>query len=554
MSTKVSTDLIDLSSNTGGLVWAKGPTTDQPAPASVTAGEMRVDTTTNTTLVYNGTEWKTLKEIDLSFNLDFLVVAAGGTGEKGGGGGGGLRTSYGSTSGGGSSNESSLALAIGAPYTVTVGAPGGRTSAGGDSVLDTITSLGGGAGNSFVAPYPAGGSGGGGAGGNFGSPATWNDGNLGTANQGFKGGNEVTGSNIELGGGGGGASAVGGNSNGSSSISGNGGAGLEVNIIGGTGNYYAGGGGGGNDSNTAGTGGIGGGGNGCQGNGCTQPSGTTNTGGGGGGGMRYTSRTNGFGGSGTVILRYPTAKVSSYAVTGTLDTTANTAYPIANTAYYKLDSNANDSSGNGYNGTATDVTYGNGRFGNAGEFNGTSSYISTGINVSTTLMTSRSYSFWFKQNLNTNTSRIFGGANAGVTNNGMFRIREDNGTINYYSINNGVYTWTTTLTNDVWTHVALTDTGSLAKLYINGVEIASPSTSTFTTTTNTNLQIGRGRANSGSITNYANGSIDQVRIFNSALSAGNVTSLYNESTVVESTDGTDSILQFIGGSGNITFS
>jgi len=60
MSTKVSTDLIDLSGNTGGLVWAKGPTTDQPA--SATAGEMRVDTTTATTVVYTGTQWKTLKE------------------------------------------------------------------------------------------------------------------------------------------------------------------------------------------------------------------------------------------------------------------------------------------------------------------------------------------------------------------------------------------------------------------------------------------------------------------------------------------------------------
>ena len=212
----------------------------------------------------------------------------------------------------------------------------------------------------------------------------------------------------------------------------------------------------------------------------------------------------------------------------TLCTTNDPNYPIANLAYYKM-SDASDSSGNAYNGTATDVNFNvAGKFGNAGEFNGTSSYISTGINVSTTLMTSRSYSFWFKQNSNTNVSRIFGGANAGVTNNGMFRIREDNGTINYYSINNGVYTWTTTLTNDVWTHVALTDTGSLAKLYIDGAEIASPSTSTFTTTTNTNLQIGRGRANSGSITNYANGTIDQVRIFDSALNASQVTQLYNE--------------------------
>ena len=58
----------------------------------------------------------------------------------------------------------------------------------------------------------------------------------------------------------------------------------------------------------------------------------------------------------------------------------------------------------------------------------------------------------------------------------------------------------------------------------------------------------------GQYYNKFTGSIDQLRIFNSVLSAGNVTSLYNESTIVESTDGTDSILQFTGGSGDITFS
>ena len=102
MSTKVSTDLIDLSSNTGGLVWAKGTTAQQPA--SATAGEMRVDTTTNTTLVYNGTQWKTLKETAFvvpPVPTHFLVVAGvGGGGSTGdsiggcGGGAGGLRTSY----------------------------------------------------------------------------------------------------------------------------------------------------------------------------------------------------------------------------------------------------------------------------------------------------------------------------------------------------------------------------------------------------------------------------------------------------------------------------
>ena len=90
MSTKVSTDLIDLSSNTGGLIWAKGTTAQQPA--SATACEMRVDTTTNTTLVYNGTQWKTLKETAFvvpPIPTHYLVVAGGGGGGGAGGAGAG---------------------------------------------------------------------------------------------------------------------------------------------------------------------------------------------------------------------------------------------------------------------------------------------------------------------------------------------------------------------------------------------------------------------------------------------------------------------------------
>ena len=45
-------------------------------------------------------------------------------------------------------------------------------------------------------------------------------------------------------------------------------------------------------------------------------------------------------------------------------------------ATYNLDGNADDLSGS-YNGTATNVTYGTGKLGNAGVFNGSSSYMVT---------------------------------------------------------------------------------------------------------------------------------------------------------------------------------
>ena len=43
-TTKVTTDVIDMSGNAGGLTWAKGNTVEQPG--SPTAGDLRVNTET----------------------------------------------------------------------------------------------------------------------------------------------------------------------------------------------------------------------------------------------------------------------------------------------------------------------------------------------------------------------------------------------------------------------------------------------------------------------------------------------------------------------------
>ena len=104
----------------------------------------------------------------------------------------------------------------------------------------------------------------------------------------------------------------------------------SVGQVSGSNVYYAGGGGGGVQDYGGGggngaAGGLGGGGTGgygCSGNPTNiQPlSGTLNTGGGGGGTGGCGGFTPGAGGSGVVILRYPTASVASFVVTGSLNT------------------------------------------------------------------------------------------------------------------------------------------------------------------------------------------------------------------------------------------
>lgn len=91
-TTKVTTDVIDMSGNTGGLTWVKGTTAEQP---SGVIGEIREDTDTKRALVYTdetGTsEWRNLKEASVSqtFTADYLIVAGGGGGGYDAGGGGG---------------------------------------------------------------------------------------------------------------------------------------------------------------------------------------------------------------------------------------------------------------------------------------------------------------------------------------------------------------------------------------------------------------------------------------------------------------------------------
>ena len=90
--TKVTTGVIDMSGNAGGLTWVKGTTSEQP---SGVIGEIREDTDTKRALVYTdetGTsEWRNLKEASVSqtFTADYLIVAGGGGGGYDAGGGGG---------------------------------------------------------------------------------------------------------------------------------------------------------------------------------------------------------------------------------------------------------------------------------------------------------------------------------------------------------------------------------------------------------------------------------------------------------------------------------
>jgi len=264
-------------------------------------------------------------------SVQYLVIAGGGGGGSwagGGSGAGGYRLNVpGETSGGNSPAEAALELKAGIPFTITIGGggagtnggpyPGVKPGDGSDSVLNTITSLGGGYGASDFggSPVPAktpspsdaqpGGSGGGGL-----DPST-NYGQ-GTPGQGFEGGVTFATAPGYGSGGGGGAGAAG---TPSAPGVGPGGAGLYSSITGSS-IGRAGGGGGGNrpgaGSATASEGG-GAGGSGGPGSG---GAGGANTGG-GAGSAGYTpgpsANAGVSGGSGLVVIKVPLANSATFS-------------------------------------------------------------------------------------------------------------------------------------------------------------------------------------------------------------------------------------------------
>lgn len=570
--TKVINDLIDLNATdaTKSLKMPSGAAYSGTAQDGMVRNDTDGDSqgSASTMQHYNGTEWKNFENLSNGFTANFLVVGGGGgggdsaLGNNGAGGAGGYKTTttY-------SGSETPLTASLGTAYTVEVG-PGGAINLNGTEskfgvVSSEIISSGGGKGGIAISPCD-GGNGASGGGGAALNPTPAGSGGTATPSGQGNNGGAAYGSPSFSGGGGGGADAVGGSAN--SAGPGNGGAGTSNNITG-TNTPYAGGGGGGSgDGFTSGqgTGGLGGGGIGVEYD--TQriaTNGALNTGGGGGGGIFrqgiYSAKS---GGSGIVILRYPTASVASYQLDASsgLDTTTDTAYPIANTAYYKLNDDALDSAGS-INGTWSGTeTYAAGRFGQAANFNGTSAISLGALNQFSS--TTVSFSLWFYSTSVSNTAILLG-SNKNAIFAGEFDLYTYNsGFLVTVATSASAYRQLTTpanLSNNTWHNVVVTlntSDANVAKIYLDGNEqtttvigsVGNITTALLNSTENLNIGVDNVPSS------YFNGSIDQVRIFPTVLSAGNVTSLYNESTVNESTDGTDSILQFIGGTGTVTFS
>ena len=214
-------------------------------------------------------------------------------------------------------------------------------------------------------------------------------------------------------------------------------------------------------------------------------------------------------------------ETATSAALGTIDSPSTV-------AYYKM-ADATDETGS-YNGTPTNVDFNvQGKYGFAGKFNGSSSKIDLGNNPSNNSSTF-SVSLWFKTNGHSGTATIInnGGANSGekgyalrILSSGYLRF--------------GTNELSSAFTSDIsvdyadnnWHHVAISYNKGTYDIYVDDVLKANGTNGTFVSTATRPTWIGQFSYTPSNI-EFFNGQIDQVRLFNKAISAAEVTTLYNE--------------------------
>ena len=226
-------------------------------------------------------------------------------------------------------------------------------------------------------------------------------------------------------------------------------------------------------------------------------------------------------------------------------------------ALYQLNGNANDVSGN-YNGTASNVTWGGaGVFGTSAAFNGSSSIITLGQIIPINSDLDFSFSQWINPASlpsSGNFTTIWGtpGSNIaairliirGVSGGFEFELVRGLNSQIYYSSNTS--STLASLSTGVWYNLTFTYVSSTKtiKFYLNGVELGNGYTldviTSFTIDSGLALGVYQGTISS---TRF-NGSIDQVRIFNTALDPLEVEALYTEELCI--CDGTVDTLDILG--------
>lgn len=192
--------------------------------------------------------------------------------------------------------------------------------------------------------------------------------------------------------------------------------------------------------------------------------------------------------------------------------------------HLRFDGDVKDSSGNGNDGSATDLTSTTGMYGSAYTFNGTSSFVQ-GNNINSTLGNGDfTITAWAKE---TNVGRVaIFSKEDDITRSIVMDAGGDIGCEVYDGTHNPNLSGGGGLNDGGWHFFVCQRTGGNLVVYADNIQVNSTvDNSTDNSCSGCNYRIGR-RTYSGAAGSYFHGTIDDVRVYERALSATEMTTLY----------------------------
>jgi hypothetical protein len=208
---------------------------------------------------------------------------------------------------------------------------------------------------------------------------------------------------------------------------------------------------------------------------------------------------------------YPSIVTSGCVVN--LDASLPASYPLVFSNWYDL-------SGNGNTGTLSGATYSSSSYGNLSFVSSNSNFVSF---ASTSNIPSGNNNYtistWFNPS-SLGTKGLVGWGNYG-TSNAVNSLRlSATGLVNSWEGND--LSVTTSLSTGTWYNAVATFNGTTRQIWVNSVSVGSDTPTSHNVTTTSNLTIGRTNN-----TEYFDGSIGEVQIFNRALSPSEISQNYN---------------------------
>jgi hypothetical protein len=193
--------------------------------------------------------------------------------------------------------------------------------------------------------------------------------------------------------------------------------------------------------------------------------------------------------------------------------------------WWRGEGNANDSIG-ANNGTWSNTpAYSSGKYGQAMSFDGSNSVVIPGANYNSAYSGSFTLSAWIKPEAD---GMIVGWNNSANVPYHDFQFKRIDGNASFFSYDGTGRTFTGgTIPLSQWSHVSVTVAlNSQVVVYVNGVS-NTPTSITTILQPNPNSYDKTYLGTRGNGDNFFNGSIDDVQIYNRALSSNEVASLYD---------------------------